>query len=84
MGSKVISQEKLSDTLTLSKCTDGFWLWDDVYRGNLAIRSRTREAALLECIRYYQRRLPEVYNKLSSLQSKVDSFLVQFEDDSDD
>ena len=84
MSSKVISQEKLSDTLTLSECTDGFWLWDDVYRGNLSIRAKTREAALLECISYYQRRLPEVYNKLSSLQSKVDSFLVQFEDDSDD
>ena len=84
MGSKAISSENLSDNLILSECTDGFWLWDDVVRMNLSMKAKTREAALLECISYYQRRLPEVYSKLSSLQSKVDSFLAQFEDDSDD
>lgn len=81
MGTKTISTEELSETLELSECEDGFWLWDNIVGMNLAMRAKTREEALLECIRYYQRRLPEITVRLTSLQAKVDSFLEQFSDD---
>lgn len=82
--SNIINNEKLSENLTLTECKDGFWLWDNVVEMNLAMRAKTREAALLECIEYYQRRLPKVLRDLMSLQDKVDSFLVQFKEEDND
>lgn len=71
---KTINSINLSENLILSECTDGFWLWDKIAKMNLSMRAKTKEAALIECIKYYHRRLPEVENKLHSLQEKVDSF----------
>lgn len=68
----------LSDTLTISDCLDGFWLYDKTRRMNLAMRSKTEQDAFVECITYYQKRLIEVESKLDSLQSKVDAFVGQF------
>lgn len=75
---------KLSDTLDLSDCLDGFWLYDKTRGMNLSMRAKTEQAAFIECITYYQNRLIEVESKLDSLQSKVNAFVGQFVEDEDD
>ncbi len=80
---KVISGRKLSDTLELAECTDGFWLYDKTRGMNLAMKAKTSEAALLEALEYYQERLQEVENNYNSLKAKVDHFVGQFADEDD-
>lgn len=75
---KAIASEKLSDTLTLTECTDGYWLYDETRGMNLAMRAATREAALLSVIEYYQDRLTRVLSEHKSLAAKVDAFVDQF------
>ena len=55
--SKVISNTKLSNTLDLSECKDGWWLWDQTRGMNLAMRAKSRDAAFVEALSYYQERL---------------------------
>jgi len=78
---KHIESKQLSETLTLSECTDGYWLYDTTRGMNLAMRAKTADAAYLETIEYYQRRLIEVETNLKTLEGKVDSFLSQFKDE---
>lgn len=82
--SKVISHKELSPTLSMSKCTDGFWLYDDTRGMNLAMREKTEEAAYIEALEYYQERLKEVENNYNNLKTKVDHFISQVADDDDD
>ena len=82
--SKVINHKELSPTLSMSECTDGFWLYDDTRGMNLAMREKTEEAAYIEALEYYQERLKEVENNYKSLKSKVDHFISQVADDDDD
>ena len=51
--SKVINHKELSPTLSMSECTDGFWLYDDTRGMNLAMREKTEEAAYIEALEYY-------------------------------
>ncbi len=76
--SKVLSQREISPTLKLSECVDGFWLYDTTRGMNLAMRSRTDEIALVECITYYQRRLKGVETAYGQLKEQVDEFVSQF------
>ena len=76
---KLISNEELSDNLTLSVCTDGLWLWDSTRQMNLAMKAKNEREAFLDVIEYYQARLLEVEAEHKALRNKVDSFLVQFE-----
>ena len=82
--SKVINHKELSPTLSMSECTDGFWLYDDTRGMNLAMREKTEEAAYIEALEYYQERLKEVETNYKSLKSKVDHFISQVADDDDD
>ncbi|AXY81588.1 hypothetical protein [Escherichia phage vB_vPM_PD114] len=82
--SKVISHKELSPTLSMSECTDGFWLYDDTRGMNLAMREKTEEAAYIEALEYYQERLKEVENNYNNLKTKVDHFISQVADDDDD
>ncbi|WAX14567.1 hypothetical protein ECO340P2_00025 [Escherichia phage ECO340P2] len=82
--SKVISHKELSPTLSMSECTDGFWLYDDTRGMNLAMREKTAEAAYVEALEYYQERLKEVENNYNNLKMKVDHFISQVADDDDD
>lgn len=82
--SKVISYKELSPTLSMSECTDGFWLYDDTRGMNLAMREKTEEAAYIEALEYYQERLKEVENNYNNLKAKVDHFISQVADDDDD
>jgi hypothetical protein len=53
----------------------GFWLHDRTRGMNLAVKEKTQESAFVAALTYYQRRLTEVENALSALQSKVDLFV---------
>lgn len=80
---KTINHTKLSETLALSECTDGFWLWDETRGMNLAMKAKTATAAFVEALGYYQHRLAEVEKEYTGLRKKVDAFLAQFVDEED-
>ncbi|CBY99654.1 Phi92_gp225 [Escherichia phage phi92] len=82
--SKVINHKELSPTLSMSECTDGFWLYDDTRGMNLAMREKTEEAAYIKALEYYQRRLQEVESNYKSLKSKVDHFVGQVVEEEED
>lgn len=82
--SKVIKYNVLSKSLSISECTDGFWLYDESRGMNLAMREKTAEAAYLEALEYYQERLTEVEEDYKSLKAKVDHFVGQFIEEDDD
>ncbi|VVZ32447.1 Uncharacterised protein [Escherichia coli] len=82
--SKVISYTALSKSLSISQCTDGYWLYDETRGMNLAMRAKTAEAAYLEALEYYQERLTEVEEDYKSLKAKVDHFVGQFIEEDDD
>ncbi|WAE76870.1 hypothetical protein vBEcoMphAPEC6_00065 [Escherichia phage ph0011] len=79
--SKVINYTVLSKSLSISQCTDGFWLYDETRGMNLAMQEKTPDAAYLKALEYYQKRLTEVENNYQNLKEKVDNFVGQFVDD---
>lgn len=81
MATKAINQTKLTDTLTISECVDGYWLYDYSRGMNLSMRAKTETDALVEAITYYQKRTKEIEDKFNNLNKKVNSFLEQFEPD---
>lgn len=78
MSTKAITSTDLSKTLCLSECKDGFWLYDETRGMNLAMRAKTRDAAFIDALEYYQDRLKEVETDYALLKSKVDVFVSQF------
>ena len=60
---KTISFDKLSETITLTEQTDGWWLYDYTRGMNLGMREESKDKALIKAITYYQRRLSEVEQK---------------------
>lgn len=80
MGSKAIDHIKLTDSLTLSKCTDGYWLYDYNRGMNLAMRAETKEEAMLKAIIYYQKRCAEVEQKKKKLYDSVNNFIESLSD----
>lgn len=78
---KTISYNVLSPTLTLTECTDGFWLYDKTLGMNLSMRAYTVEGAFVEAISYYQKRLQQVESEYKTLNSKVQAFVSEFADD---
>ena len=83
MSQKAIRSIKLTDTLTLSECKDGFWLYDKVVGMNLGMRCDTEEQAFVEALTYYQKRLTVSEERYTNLSGKVEKFISQFvtEDD---
>jgi hypothetical protein len=73
--SKIISHDILSDTLTLSECSDGFWLYDKTRSMNLSMRAKTATDAFVEAIEYYQGRLKNVEASYYALNKKVEAFV---------
>lgn len=78
---KTISHEKLSDSVAITECSDGWWLYDETRGMNLAMRAKSRDAALIDAITYYQWRLAELETEHRTLRRKVDCFVGQFVDD---
>ena len=83
MAQRAIRTINLTDTLALSECKDGWWLYDKVVGMNLGIRCESPEAAFVEALTYYQERLTLAERNLKSLSEKVEIFVDQFipEDD---
>ena len=78
MAQKAIRSIKLTDTLTLSECKDGFWLYDKVAGMNLGMRCDTEEQAFVEALTYYQKRLTVSEERYTNLSGKVEKFISQF------
>lgn len=83
MAQKAIRTIKLTDTLALSECKDGWWLYDKVVGMNLGMRCKSPDAAFVEALTYYQEQLTLAEENLKSLSEKVERFVDQFvtEDD---
>lgn len=75
---KIIQHNQLSETLGLTECKDGFWLYDKMRGMNLSLRAKTPQDAFVEALHYYQRRLAEVERAHNELTAKVDAFVTQF------
>lgn len=69
---------QLTDTLSLTKCRDGWWLYDTTRGMNLSMRAKTEQDAFVEALTYYQRRLAEVEKSYNDLNKKVEAFVSQF------
>lgn len=78
---KPISVKNLSNTLKIVEYNDGFWLWDETQKMNLALRAKTDTEALVKAITYYQNRLCKIEQDYKNLSIKVDSFISQFVDE---
>lgn len=79
-----IKTSELSETLTLSDCRDGFWLYDTTRGMNLAKRAKNPTAAFVEALTYYQRRLQEVEHEHKMLRTKVEGFIAGIAADNED
>jgi len=80
---KVIRNVFKSDTLTLTECTDGYYLWDKVAGFNIAIHAKSEQQALIDGLDYYQRYHSKLQKEHKELINKVESFLCKFERDDD-
>lgn len=78
MAKFAISSVKHDDTLKLSECSDGYWLYDTTRGMNLAMRAPTPEKAFFESLKYYQKRLLEVEKAHKDLKGKVEAMAALF------
>lgn len=81
---KVLSYTQLSPTLSIREMADGWWLWDETRKVNLGMHAKTRDAAFVEALTYYQRRLQAVEANYAALDKKVQAFLDQFKEPDED
>lgn len=76
--SKVITHVHLTETLSLTECRDGFWLYDKTRGMNLSMRAKTPQDAFVEALSYYQRRLAQVEADYRDMKTKVEEFVGHF------
>lgn len=67
------------ETMSLTECTDGFYLYDYTVGYNIVMRAKTEQDACIEALLYYQKRLMDVKSDYKTLNNKVHSFLSQFD-----
>jgi len=80
---RAIKTEDLTVSISLSECNDGFWLYDSTRGMNLSMRAKTRDAAFIEALEYYQKRLTKVESDYQEMKDKVDKFVSLFSDNED-
>ena len=80
---RAIKTEDLTVSISLSECNDGFWLYDSTRGMNLSMRAKTRDAAFIEALEYYQKRLTKVESDYQEMKDKVDKFVSLFSEDQD-
>jgi len=80
MATKSIRNIKLSDTLTISECRDGYWLYDKTRGMNLSMRAKTEQDAYVDAITYYQKRCAEIEEKKKKLYDSVNNFIESLSD----
>ena len=78
---KTISHNQLTETLGLTLCTDGYWLYDKTRGMNLAMHVKTPEDAFVQALTYYQKRLADYEKSYACLKGQVDAFVSQFVED---
>jgi len=66
-----------TETIELCMVLEKYWLWDFTQELNLSIRAETKEAAFIEALEYYQKRLKRVESEYLELQLKVDRFVEE-------
>ena len=79
--SKFINHTVLTETLTITECKDGFWLYDKTRGMNLSMRAKTEQAAFVEALTYYQKRLKDIESCYNSLSERVNSFVSSFSEE---
>jgi hypothetical protein len=79
--SKYISHQQLTETLGLTECKDGWWLYDKTRGMNLSLRAKSPTDAFVNALSYYQKRLAEVEKNFTGLSEKVNAFVEQFVDE---
>jgi hypothetical protein len=90
LGKHAISTKDLTDTLNVTECRAhggkpaGYWLYDTTQGMNLSMGAPSVEAALVEALTYYQKRLADVQRNHKELSAKVTAFVDQFKEDDDD
>ena len=57
---KAIRNVFKTETLSLTECTDGYYLYEYVFGMNISMRAKTEQDACIEALLYYQTRLVEV------------------------
>lgn len=80
MATKVIRSIKLTDTLTITECKDGYWLYDETRGMNLSMRAKTEQDAYVKAITYYQKRCAEIEQKKKKLYDSVNNFIESLSD----
>lgn len=80
MASKAIRSIKLTDTLTISECKDGYWLYDKTRSMNLAMRAKTEQDAYVKAITYYQKRCVEIEHEKKKIHDSVNNFIESLPD----
>jgi hypothetical protein len=78
---KAIKNIKLTDSLTMSECKDGYWLYDCTRGMNLSMRAKTQEDAFVEALTYYQKRTKKVEDELEKLNQSVSVFINSVSDE---
>ena len=81
MATKVIRSIKLTDTLTISECKDGYWLYDKTRGMNLAMKAKTEQDAYVKAITYYQKRCAEIELRNNKIYDNVNKFIESLSDD---
>ena len=65
-----------NDTIKLYKTEkQGFWLWDETRKMNLSMHAVSEQAAFVECIMYYQKRLSSIESIHFAMQSRLHAFM---------
>ena len=76
MATKAIRSIKLNDTLAISECKDGYWLYDKTRGMNLSMRAKTEQDAYVGAITYYQKRCAEIEQKKKKLSDNDEIVII--------
>lgn len=76
---KAIRNVFKTETLSLTECNDGYYLYDHVVGQNICMRAKTEQGACIEALLWYQNRLATVKGNYTDLNNKVQGFISQFD-----
>jgi len=80
MGKAIRNVFKL-EKLSLTECTDGYYLYDYVVGMNISMRAKTEQDAYIEALTYYQKTLQKTKEEFKDMQNKVFNFIEQFNEE---
>ena len=80
MAQKAIRSVKLTDSLTLSECKDGFWLYDYTQGYNIAVRAKTEQEAFVQALKFYQKYYFKERDENTFIITKLSEFIESVKD----